>query len=187
MAQGQTELTEEDLIARAIRGDTESFGSLYELYLDQLYRYFYYRVGDNHEAEDLTETTFLKAWERLQVKSEKLTIYNFRAWIYRIAHNLAIDHYRTKKQHLNLDQVEPLKDEDPAPETSTRKSLESERIARAIAQLEPLMQQVIVCRFINQLSHAETAEVLGRNTGYVRVLQYRALKHLRAILGAEQT
>ncbi len=186
MALGQTDLTEGELIARAIQGDKEAFGDLYELYLDQIYRYAYFRVGDNNTAEDLTETAFLKAWERLQVKSEKLSIYNFRAWIYRIAHNLVIDHYRMKKQHLHLDQVEPLKDTDPAPETVTLNSQQGEQLAQAIAQLDPLMQEVIVCRFINQLSHAETAEIIGRNTGYVRVLQYRALQQLRAILEADR-
>lgn len=178
----QSEPTDEVLLSRALEGDQGAFGLLYERYLDPLYRYIFYRTGDPKEAEDLTERTFLKVWERLPVLRRREPIRNFRAWIFRISHNLVVDYYRTRRKAVPLDWDATLASEGTEPAELAEASEERQRLAGAISQLEPLHQQVITARFINSLSHAETAEIIGRSEGYVRVLQYRALKKLRRLL-----
>jgi RNA polymerase sigma-70 factor (ECF subfamily) len=168
---------DDELVVQAIRGDKEAFGDLYERYLDQVYRYVYYRVADQNEAEDLTEQIFLKAWEGLPKAENGLN--NFRAWLFRIGHNLVIDHYRTRKQTLSLDQAQSMPDPGWSPESQLQANEQSQHLAFSIQQLDPGLQQVLVCRFINGLNHAETAQIMGLSVGHVRVLQHRALKQIR--------
>lgn len=173
-------IAETELITRARQGDTSAFGSLYERYLDDIYRYVYYRVADQFEAEDLTENVFLKAWQALpQFRSRGAT---FRAWLYRIAHNAVIDHHRTKKPVMTLEAAHDLGDEAPSPESAAEAAQEHVRLLSALDRLKPNLRRVVLCRFVNGLSHAQTAEVMGIREGHVRVLQYRALKGLRAFL-----
>jgi RNA polymerase sigma-70 factor (ECF subfamily) len=178
-------VSETELLRRAARGDKQAFGSLYELYLEPIYRYVYYRVGNHSDAEDLTEMVFLKAWEQLPRAGKGAAVRNFRAWIYRIAHNLVVDRHRTRKPFTSLDQHDRLPAPVASPETLAEYTEQSAALQTAIAQLEPDHQQVIVLRFVNQLSHAETARILGKKEGHVRVLQYRALQKLRELLSKE--
>lgn len=168
------------LVARALRGDREAFGDLYERHLAGLYRYVFYRVGDVHEAEDVTELVFLKAWQALDRYQPGGA--PFRAWLYRIAHNTLVDRART------LHPPGDLKDDhaDPSPEARpehvTARREQQQTVAEALRQLDPAQQQVLALRFISELSHAETAKVMNRTEGAVRVLQYRALAALRRLL-----
>ena len=177
---------ESDLIARAQRGNAPAFGRLYERYLDGIYRYVYYRVSDHDEAEDLTETVFLKAWEALpRFESGNGT---WRAWLYRIAHNVVIDRYRTHRNNAPLDDDHDLRDEEiQDPEDVTESNLEIARLSAALDRLKPNLREVILQRFVNGLSHAETAKVMGLREGHVRVLQHRALKEMRKILEGVET
>lgn len=166
-----------ELVARASRGDREAFGDLYELYLDEIYHYISYRVADQVEAEDMTEIVFLKAWEVLPRSSTPIS--NLRAWLYRVAHNLVIDRHRTRKVSLSLDAAADRHDGAPTPETVAQTREESAQLASMIAGLDPRHQQVLLCRFVSGMSHAETAEVMKLKENHVRVLQYRALKEMR--------
>jgi RNA polymerase sigma-70 factor (ECF subfamily) len=154
---------------------------LYERYLDGIYRYVYYRVSDHNEAEDLTETVFLKAWEALpRFRSNGSS---FRAWLYRIAHNAVVDRHRTRKTVLPLEKaLDVTTGEETLPEAAVESEQESARLGVALAQLSPRLQEVILHRFVNELSHAETAQVMGLREGHVRVLQHRALKAMRDLL-----
>ena len=177
---------ETDLVARARQGDASAFGRLYEHYLDGIYRYIYYRVSDHNEAEDLTETVFLRAWEALpRFRPGKGT---WRAWLYRIAHNIVVDRYRTHKANASLDEIHDQRDDDtPTPEYVAEADLEIERLSVALNRLAPRLQEVVLQRFVNGLSHAETARVMGLRAGHVRVLQHRALKEMRHLMeGVEQ-
>ncbi len=87
--------TESELVALAVRRDAAAFGQLYELHLDSIYRYIYYRVGNAAEAEDLTEQVFLKAWEHIAAYDQRGL--PFAAWLYRVAHNLVVDYRRTRR------------------------------------------------------------------------------------------
>ena len=174
---------DQDLLARAIQGDAEAFGDLYERHLDEILRYVFYRVANRFEAEDLTETVFLKAWEALpRFESSRV---NLRAWLYRIAHNVVVDHYRMRRATATLADV-PLRDDHPLPEQRVQAREQNQQLALAIQSLDANLQNVIICRFINGLSHAETAHIMGMREGHVRVLQHRALKKLRQWLEKER-
>jgi len=182
MAGSQT--SQERLLALAAQGNKRAFALLYEQHLEQVYRYVYYRIGDQMEAEDITENCFLKAWEHLpQVYAQGAQIDNFRAWLYRIAHNLVADHYRAKRP---VSLQDDWADRQAHPEQVADFRFASRRLAGAIQELEPRLQDVLIHRFVNQLSHQETADLMGLKVGHVRVLQYRALKKLRGVLGEEE-
>lgn len=167
-----------ELVERALNGDAEAFGDLYELYLDEIYRYIYYRVAEPAEAEDLTEMVFLKAWEALPESSEPMD--DIRAWLYRVAHNLVVDQHRTRKPTVPLE--ESLDHGDHATPERAALTLDASReLALKVAQLKPILQQVLLCRFVSEMSHAETARTMGLREGHVRVLQYRALKEIRRL------
>lgn len=174
--------TDQELLGSALQGDTEAFGDLYERYLDEIQRFVFYRVADRFEAEDLTEVVFLKAWEALPRFGSANV--NLRAWLYRIAHNTIIDHYRTRKVTTDLS-AEQLYDSHPLPEEAAQDFDEQRQLARLIKSMDPTRQQVIIYRFVHGLSHAETAEIMGIKEGHVRVLQLRALHRLRKLLENE--
>jgi RNA polymerase sigma-70 factor (ECF subfamily) len=175
------DVSEMDLVARAQDRDTTAFGRLYERYMEQIYRYIYYRVSDRDEAEDLTETVFVKAWEALpRFRPRGAT---FRAWLYRIAHNAVIDRHRTRKEVVPLEQAQDWLDvEASSPEDAAEAAQETARLGAALSQLKPRLRQVILHRFVNGLSHDETAQVMGLRKGHVRVLQHRALRQMRDLL-----
>jgi RNA polymerase sigma-70 factor (ECF subfamily) len=180
MPDSQLDQAEARLVARARRGDREAFGDLYERHLAGLYRYVFYRVGDAHEAEDVTELVFLKAWQALDRYQPGGA--PFRAWLYRIAHNTLIDRARTLRPpgDLNDDHADP--NSEASPEQITAQREQRQTLAEALRQLEPAQQQVLLLRFVSELSHAETAQVMNRTEGAVRVLQHRALAALRRLL-----
>ena len=168
------------LLRLAMEGDKEAFGSLYEQYLDEVYRYVYFRVGSECEAEDITADAFLKTWEYLpRLSQQGSTIRNFRSWLYGVAKNLVTDYYRKEKPIALPDNAHD--GEDPVRRTAEEKR-ELRQLAEAIMQLSPDYRQVIVLRFVNELSHRECAAVMGRTIGQTRVLQYRALKKLREVI-----
>lgn len=172
------------LLQRAAKGDAQAFGDLYTRYMEEIQRYIFFRVANRLDAEDLTETVFIKAWEALTA-SPAAEINNLRGWLYRIAHNQVIDHYRANRATSALPPDQALKDESPSPEAKSLGMDDQRRLAASIQQLEASQQQVIICRFINGLSHAETAQVLNIKEGHVRVLQFRALQRLKEILAQE--
>ncbi len=171
------------LTTRICKGDKKAFGELYERYLDDIYRYVYYRVSNHQDAEDLTEQIFLKVWEGISGYRGQVP---FKAWIYRIAHNAIIDHYRTRKEALPLTEQIILVDNTPDLEKRLVTKENAEQLVNIMSQLSPLHQHVLTLRFINGLSMKEVAQILDRNIGAVRVLQHRALKAAQAFLTAEE-
>lgn len=179
---GNTDSPDQLLLARAIQGDAEAFGDFYERYLDEIQRYIFYRVANRFDAEDLTEIVFLKAWESLP--NAETTIVKPRAWLYRIAHNIIVDHYRTSRATAELP-ARQLHDGHPSLEHQIQVRDVQKQLADLIQSLDANMQQVIACRFVSGLSHAETAQIMGIKEGHVRVLQLRALQKLRQMLEKE--
>jgi RNA polymerase sigma-70 factor (ECF subfamily) len=165
------------LLTRALAGDAAAFGDLYERYLDAIYHYVFYRVDGRHLAEDLTETTFLRAWEALDTHPPQEGA--VRSWLYRIAHNAVVDHYRARKEQVGLEAAASLPDPQESPEAETARRERAEMLKRAMRQLTEDHQQVLTARFIVGLSHGETAVVMSRSEEAVRALQYRAIQALR--------
>jgi RNA polymerase sigma-70 factor (ECF subfamily) len=173
---------ETELIRQAKKGDSEAFGELYMLHLERIYRHILYRVESAMEAEDLTEQVFVRAWQA--IKKYRPEGPPFAAWLYRIAHNLVIDHYRTRKDMAPLDSVSfTLADEALGPEEVLNKKSEVARLRKALSRLSQEQQQLVHLRFIEGLSHAQVARILDRSVGAVRVMQHRALAALNGFMG----
>jgi RNA polymerase sigma-70 factor (ECF subfamily) len=180
------ETSDSQLIVRAASGDTAAFGRLYERHLDAIYRYIYFRVSNARDAEDLTEQVFLKAWQALPDYEQQGT--PFTSWLYRIAHNAVIDHYRRRDVREAVDPEEIFNW--GGTEASSLEWViaaeETERLADAIGQLPEEQQQVIILRFIEGLDHAAVADILEKSNGACRMIQYRALTTLSRLLTAEK-
>lgn len=182
MTANLSQLSEDDLLDLVRDGNVRAYGELYDRFLDEIYRYLFFRVARNQlEAEDLAQEVFLKAWDVISRPKKSSKKDNFRALLYRISHNLAVDRWRGHKEQVAWDEENP-----PAaasagelPEAKLVAQEQSLMLAEAVRELEPKLQEVFICRFINNLSHAETAQVLGLKEGHVRVLQHRALKKIR--------
>jgi RNA polymerase sigma factor (sigma-70 family) len=171
---------EADLVQRAVGHDPEAFGRLYDVHVDRVYRHIYYRVGNEQDAEDLTQQVFLKAWQAIDRYKKKTS--PFIAWLMTISHNLVVDFYRTRKDKAYVE-AEILAD-GPAssPEQAAETSLEQQRLRRAILRLGSDEQQVVILRFMEGFQFAEIASVLKKKEGNVRVILHRALVKLRTIL-----
>jgi len=176
--------SEQKLVTRAIKGDAEAFGDLYERHVSTIYRYIAYRVNDSHDARDMANEVFLKAWEALPGYRVRKT--PFLGWLYRIAHNLVIDHYRSAHELEPLDDRDIWDDDRPVPEWQVIQQSEVERLARAIRQLPPDQQHAVILRYVEGLSSGEVANILGRSAGSVRVMLHRALKSLAGLMAVEE-
>ncbi len=169
------------LIQLSIEGDSEAFETLYLRYLEKIYRYIYFRVGDEAQAEDMTEEVFVRAWEALP--KFQLGKSRFTSWLYTIAHNLLVDHYRRRNPvSISADDLARYADPSELPERIVGRKQEFEVLAKSIMQLDDLEQQVLLLRFVEGLSHREIAAIIGKSQTASRVIQHRALKALRALL-----
>ena len=169
------------LVKQAIDGDVETFGELYSIYLDRIYRYVFYQVHNKVTAEDLTEEIFMKAWRgigKYRWKGQP-----FSAWLYRIAHNHVIDYFRTSRQHQPLDGEIPAVGDQPQQELETKQIQQS--LLRAISSLPQQQKQVITLKFIEDLDNRTIEHIMGKSQGAIRVMQMRALAALRQILNEE--
>ncbi len=169
------------LIIAAKNGDTAAFGKLYELYYTPVFRYIYIRTTQRHLAEDLTQTVFVKAFESIdryqQTASPPL------AYLFTIARNSVIDHWKKKKDILFQEEdaaVSSIPDhrQDIVRHAEVKSS--TDKVKEAILQLPPDQQDVVTMKFINELNNKEIAEALGKSEDAIRQLQSRALKTLRA-------
>ena len=171
------------LVEKSIAGDAESFGQLYDLYIDRIYRHLYYRVGNADVAEDLAAQVFLNAWRA--VGRYRLTGRPFIVWLLSIAHNLLVDYYRAKRESTSIDDVIiPSSDADD-PVSLAEKSFASAVMRQAIRKLKRDQQVVVVMRYIDGMEYPEIAAVLSKSEGAVRVILHRALVALRGIMGKD--
>jgi RNA polymerase sigma-70 factor (ECF subfamily) len=170
------------LVELAKRGDAEAFGQLYDHYLSTVYRYVYYRVGAHALAEDLASETFLRALRSLS--SFHWQGRDFGAWLVTIARNLVTDHFKSGRFRLEVATGEILDFDSAAdgPEDDVLARLTNEALVKALRQLRADQQECLVLRFLNGLSVAETAHVLGKSDGAVKQLQLRAVRNLAKLL-----
>lgn len=166
-----------ELVQRAQNRDSDAFGRLYESYFDRVYRYLYLRVGRVEEAEDLTEQVFLRALE--SIGSFRWTGAPFASWLFRIAHNLLVDHWRRQKGKEYLDPAREIESREPDPAYIAELRVRMEEVRGALVQLTEAQRQVIGLRFTAGLSLAETAKIMSRSEGAIKALQHSALAALR--------
>jgi RNA polymerase sigma-70 factor (ECF subfamily) len=181
---------ERQLASKATEGDRDAYSALYERYVDKIYRYILYKVGDREQAEDLTSQTFLKAWDA--IGDYEWRNHPFGAWLFRIAHNLVVDHHRSRRENVSLDAGAPslelraAADGAARPDTMLARAIAEGRIRNAIDRLTDEQQEVLILRFYEGLSTGEVADLMGKRNGAVRGLQFRALSALRDLLERER-
>ncbi|MBI4496401.1 MAG: sigma-70 family RNA polymerase sigma factor [Chloroflexi bacterium] len=175
-------IAEQDLIQRAQDRDELALSYIYEKNHERIYRYILARVGKPEDAEDLTAEVFLKMLNSLGGFSWRgITL---SAWLFRIAHNITVDHLRRRNSRAGQVSLEPnIQDTEVDPSAEVEKALALQEVATAVRRLTPAQQEVIALRFAGGLSVAETARVLKKNEGTVKVLQYNAIAALRRIMG----
>jgi len=181
-ASSETVAGESDLVLASQEGNSDAFARLYDGYVQRIYRYVYFRVSDDQLAEDITSNVFLKAWENLH--RYRISGSPFIVWLYRIAHNAVIDHYRTAKPTVELQETimatNPLEDD---LEDGLDRQIESEKLRQSLQRLTEEQQQVLTLKFIAGMSTSEVAKQIGKREGAVRALQMRALQALAKDLG----
>lgn len=173
------------LVELAQQGDSEAFGLIYDRYVDTVYRYILVRVGSSHLAEDLTSETFLRALRRLDSFSWQGR--DIAAWFITIARNLITDHAKSARFRMEVTTADMLDADSrvPAPDGEVLQRLRDERLIEAVKTLKPEQAECVVLRFLQGLSLAETAEVLGKSEGAIKQLQLRAVRALHRQLGGE--
>ncbi|MFE6870011.1 ECF subfamily RNA polymerase sigma factor, BldN family [Kitasatospora sp. NPDC057692] len=171
-----------ELVEQAQAGESEAFGRLYDHYADTVYRYIYYRVGSRATAEDLTSETFLRALRRIGTFTWQGR--DFGAWLVTIARNLVADHFKSSRFRLEVTTGEMLDSNEceRSPEESVLESLSNAALLEAVRRLNPQQQECVTLRFLQGLSVAETARIMGKNEGAIKTLQYRAVRTLARLL-----
>lgn len=181
-----TKLDDSELVELA-KASKEAFGVLYERYVDKIYRYIYYRTGNHHDAEDLTAGVFFRAMGHIENYTERGV--PFQAWLYRIAHNLVANWHRDqgRRKIIPLDEFVGGKLSFDAPDAASEDKEEREQLMAAIDRLPEERQQLILLKFIAQLSNAEVGEILGRTEGAIKSLYHRTLITLRDDIEMQRT
>jgi RNA polymerase sigma-70 factor (ECF subfamily) len=169
------------LVEQAQRGDPEAFGLIFDAFHLPIYRFVASRVGSPSDAEDLTQLVFVKALEALP-RYEPRGI-PFGGWLFRLARNTIIDHVRTRRDHDDLEAAYDRASNERSPETLAILRTDLDAMGRALGHLTPDQRAVIELRFFAGLSSRETAELLDRQEGTIRGLQFRAIAALRQSLG----
>jgi RNA polymerase sigma-70 factor, ECF subfamily len=166
------------LVERGQQGNREALEELYLLHFDRIYSYLHMSVGNRHDAEDLTTQTFLKMLE--SIKRFRWQSVPFSAWLFRIAHNLAMDHFRASRRWQPEEDVpEPAGDTEPSAELAAFQSLGRQSMLELIDGLSEEQKQVLTLKFVFNLPNGEVATVLGKSEGAIKSLQHRALVSLQ--------
>src|SRR6059036_1374748 len=174
------------LVDRAQKGERAALEELYLIHFDRIYSYLHVSVGNRHDAEDLTTQTFLKMLEK--IGSFKWQSAPFSAWLFRIAHNLAMDHFRARRRWQPEEEVpEPPGDEEPSAELMAMQTIGRESMLKLIERLSPEQQQVLTLKFVFNLPNAEVAAILDKTEGAIKSLQHRALVSLQKQIARQET
>jgi len=166
------------LVERGQQGDRAALEELYLLHFDRIYSYLHMSVGNRHDAEDLTTQTFLKMLE--SIKRFKWQSAPFSAWLFRIAHNLAMDHFRANRRWQPEEDVpEPEGESEPSAEAAALQSIGRQSMLELIDGLSTEQQQVLTLKFVFNLPNADVATILDKTEGAIKSLQHRALVSLQ--------
>jgi RNA polymerase sigma-70 factor (ECF subfamily) len=181
-----SKITKQYFLYKAGKLDPDAFARVYDLYVKKIYRYVYFKVSSVQEAQDITSNVFLKAWEYLL--SEEREVENLGALFYKIARNLVIDFYR-KKEHSDLtedmdsikyDIVSEKKFNDVYQNLDVK--FKTQEVFGALEKLNDLYKEIIILKYVDQLSTKEIASIINKSKGATRVLVHRALAVLKRLL-----
>jgi len=166
------------LVERAQAGDRDALEELYLIHFDRIYSYLHVSVGNRHDAEDLTTQTFVKMLE--SIKRFRWQSAPFSAWLFRIAHNLAMDHFRANRRWQPEEEVpEPAADDSTSAEEGAFEAIGRKSMLELIDELSGEQQQVLTLKFVFNFSNGEAATILGKTEGAIKSLQHRALASLQ--------
>ena len=176
MGTGPNEDLLKGLIARASGGDSRAYGKIFRICYEDIYDYIIRRVGNRSDAEDLTMQVFAQGLQAVGSYEERG--HSVKAWLYRIAHNVVVDHFRGQRQSIEIDELPEIADaHDIEREVSAKEELQG--LYREVAKLPSAQAEVLILRFIEDRSVAETAMILDKKEVTVRALQFKAIRSLR--------
>ncbi len=173
-------LSDDQVVERASSGDRQAFGELYDRYVERIYNYVYYRTGNRFDAEDLTERVFFRAIRHIENYENRGL--PFAAWLYRIAHNLVANWYRdnSRRKDIPLEQFDfTLTYHGDLPETAVMKNEARDELLAIIQRLPAERQQLLILKFVEQMTNAEIGQIMGRTEGAIKSLYHRTLLALR--------
>ncbi|MCA9980334.1 MAG: sigma-70 family RNA polymerase sigma factor [Anaerolineales bacterium] len=170
---------EESKLVERAKTDNEAFGQLYERYVDRIYSYVYYRMGDPAEAEDLTSKIFFRALQHIGNYRDQGV--PFSAWLYRIARNLVANWHRDRNRRsiIALDDISQWRLGNDSPELEAQFIEDKDSLLQAVRRLPSDRQELLILKFVDRLSNAEIGEIMGRSEGAVKSLYHRTLLALR--------
>ena len=170
------------LARRASAGDRRAFAALYDRHLDAVYRYAFYRLRTDAEAEDVTSEVFHRALVAMPTYEPRRP---FLAFLYGIARHVVVDRLRAVKPEASFEDATRHHSDAPGPEETAVRQDDARRLRRAIGRLTPLQQEVVILRFLDERSSKEVAAFTGKPESTIRGIQMRALAALRDLLSAE--
>ncbi|MBT3412470.1 MAG: RNA polymerase sigma factor [Candidatus Jacksonbacteria bacterium] len=179
-------ITDKFLLLKIQSGDPEAFAQIYDGYIDDIYRFVFYKVSHQHEAEDLSSEVFLKTWAYIKGGN---SVKNVRALLYRIARNLVIDYYRTNKKRTAVnyeDLSEILASKDPHLDEEISFDELRLLLEKGIYSLTEDYRDIILLRYVEGLTIQEISEIMDRTKGACRVLLHRAIKALKLAIRKDQ-
>ncbi len=173
------EKDEKEILKQASLGSEEAFGLLYEIYVDRIFNYIYYRTGNVHDAEDLTARVFQRAMKHIPNYQDRGV--PFSAWLYRIAHNLVANWHRdrSRKKEVSITEKMILRSKDESPETTIIRTEKQDALLQIIRTLPPDRQQLLILKFVEGYSNKEIGKIMNRSEGAVKSLYHRTLLTLR--------
>lgn len=176
-----TAMTDLELVERCRKGEADAYGTLYDRYLPKIYAYLYHRTHHRETAEDLTSDVFLRALAKLG--GFNASAGTFGAWLYRIAHNRLVDHYRAFRSTTDIEDVwDALRADVDIPRDADAKAALAQ-VEAAVRALPAAQREVVLLRVWDGLSHAEIAAMLGKNESAVKTAYSRGVASLKAVLG----
>lgn len=176
MAKGQQEELLKVLIAKASDGDRRAYGRVFRLCYEDIYDYIIRRVGNRTDAEDLTMQVFAQGLKAVESYEERG--HSVKAWLYRIAHNAVVDHFRSQRLSVELDELPEMADPSDI-EREVASAEELRELYRQIRDLPAAQAEVLVLRFIEDRTVSETAMILDKKEVTVRALQFKGIRNLR--------
>jgi RNA polymerase sigma-70 factor (ECF subfamily) len=180
------QVIDEDQLIENAKTDPDAFGQLYEVYVDRVYNYIYYRVGNHHDAEDLTAKVFFRALNH--IPRYKNSGAPFAAWLYRIAHNLVANWHRdhSRRQMVALENLNLSGKKQETPHHAAEETDQRELLLEAIQKLPTERQQLLTLKFAERMSNAEIGRIMGRSEGAIKSLYHRTLVSLKKLLAEHE-